>query len=1467
MVNLKKLFSLVLALILVVSLLPAAALPAQAVETEGYWSDHVSEVAPSIDYDTNTYIYTISTASELAWVAKLINEEPSVSNRMFILSDNIDLSAHFWVPIGASTYFNNTFDGNGYTISNLFIGTESAPSTLANAGLFGYASGAVIEDINLTNVSIYTDSADAIISVGGLVGNGQGCNISGVSVAGVINVSSAEVYSAVGGIVGSSSSDLSNCTTSVNITADVTTDISGLSAGGLVGYSSGGIITSCSADGAVSGAAARYAGGLIGFATGTGTVTDSFAAGSVTTVANDSYVGGLIGDSRYSVENCFALGDVSGYTVGGLIGLGRAGTVKNSFARGNITAAGPAGGLVGMSCYNGLNDIINCYASGDVETSQTSTVNQYVGGLIALFDTDAGTEITYAYWNNDAAQIVAGTERAASAKIGVDRNPDAATSKTENEMTGTAFADLLNANRGDSRSWKSFYGINGGFPYLEGLYFTSPDSEDTCNVTFILDGDDVYKIINVAIEDTIAAPADPIKARYDFVGWYPASDGTGAPFDFDTHITGETTIYAKWEPKPTYTVSYNLNGGAGDPPVDTNEYIEGESVTLNPSEDWIRNNDLFIGWSPNSDGSWPIYDAGSHYTMGDEDIEFYASWIPRYTVTYDLNGGTGPLPVDDNLYEQNSGVTVKSGEGLSKDEAVFIGWTLSRDGSESVYSTGSYNDTYYMGEENVTFYAKWAPVYTVSYSLNGGSGTLPESGRYAQGDYFELPLGDDFENGDLRFGGWTADNVGQIYSPGSYYQMEDADITFYAKWTNYWTDFVDIYDDEPDWDEATGTIIINSAIELAWIAKTVNDGEWDFEGAKLKIADSVDVIDLAAHEWVPIGSDGEWFEGDFDGNFKKIINLNLGTAQNPNDDLYEAGLFGNVYGAYISKVYMEDLAIFSSADNAVLGGLIGYAEDCEITNCSATGTISSDEEGNAIGGLIGYCEDSTVTDCSASVDVTGGCYTYIGGLLGYCSENGIYESYATGNVAGSIVRAGGLIGMSIDSAAYNNYASGDVTGGEESVVGGLIGFSAYTAVSFGYWNSDAVHTLNGETVTDKKGVGECFESGEDGTLSKTSEQMKSDDFAGLLNENRPEELSNSWAIIEAVNNSYPVLAVTVTFDKNGGDTEAEPTSMAAAFGHALCSLPTPPAKSGYSFGGWYTEPECVNRFNLAAPFTSSVTLYAKWNQNDSSGGPSLPVTYLITASGNDGGTVSPAGNTIVTILGGKTYTITPEAGFKISDVLVDGVSVGAVTTYTFSSVTSDHTIEAKFEHDCPAGKFDDVDQSLWYHKGIDFVLSSGLFNGVSDTSFSPNADMTRAMLVTVLWRLENQPGAASVNPFKDVADETWYTDAVAWAAENKITDGYDASSFGPGDPITREQAAVILYRYAAYKGYDLTAANDLTVFDDASDVSSWALPAVKWAVAKGLISGISESRLAPSKNASRAEVAVILMHFMENVMN
>ncbi|MBU7006031.1 leucine-rich repeat protein [Phosphitispora fastidiosa] len=264
------------------------------------------------------------------------------------------------------------------------------------------------------------------------------------------------------------------------------------------------------------------------------------------------------------------------------------------------------------------------------------------------------------------------------------------------------------------------------------------------------------------------------------------------------------------------------------------------------------------------------------------------------------------------------------------------------------------------------------------------------------------------------------------------------------------------------------------------------------------------------------------------------------------------------------------------------------------------------------------------------------------------------------------------------------------------------------------------------------------------------------------------------------------------------------------------------------------------------------------------GGGTVITYYSITASAGRGGSLLPSGNISVKKNQSQTFTITPESGYVITDVLVDGVSIGAVAEYTFSEITKDHTIEASFEH--PSKRFSDVDSSQWYREGVDFVLRAGLFDGTSETTFEPNTNMTRAMLVTVLWRLEDEPDTTIADLFVDIIPGTWYTEAVAWAAENNIVEGYDADSFGPNDAIRREQMAAILYRYARYKGYDLTAANDLTAFADASDVSSWALTAMKWAVAEELITGISETSLALSGNASRAQVATILMRFIENVV-
>ncbi len=285
------------------------------------------------------------------------------------------------------------------------------------------------------------------------------------------------------------------------------------------------------------------------------------------------------------------------------------------------------------------------------------------------------------------------------------------------------------------------------------------------------------------------------------------------------------------------------------------------------------------------------------------------------------------------------------------------------------------------------------------------------------------------------------------------------------------------------------------------------------------------------------------------------------------------------------------------------------------------------------------------------------------------------------------------------------------------------------------------------------------------------------------------------------------------------------------------------------------------RDSIQFDFTNGLFTVSK-STPPSGGGSSTPVTYTITATAETGGTITPTGATTAVQYSNKTFTITPNEGYIISDVLIDGVSVGAVTQYTFSSITANHTIAAKFEHDCPSKAFTDVDTSLWYHEGIDYVLLAGLFNGTSATTFEPNADMTRAMLVTVLWRLDGEPNTAAANHFSDVSAGTWYTDAVIWAAENNIVEGYDADTFGPNDPITREQMAAILYRYASYKGYDVSASDSLETFTDLETISNWALTSVKWAVAEGLITGVSETTLDPAGNASRAQVATILMRFV-----
>lgn len=183
---------------------------------------------------------------------------------------------------------------------------------------------------------------------------------------------------------------------------------------------------------------------------------------------------------------------------------------------------------------------------------------------------------------------------------------------------------------------------------------------------------------------------------------------------------------------------------------------------------------------------------------------------------------------------------------------------------------------------------------------------------------------------------------------------------------------------------------------------------------------------------------------------------------------------------------------------------------------------------------------------------------------------------------------------------------------------------------------------------------------------------------------------------------------------------------------------------------------------------------------------------------------------------------------------------------------------------CPSASFTDVGAKAWYHEAVDFVVYNGLMNGMSATSFAPNDSMTRAMLVTVLWRFDgSMPGCTG--SFTDVPAGTWYTEAVAWAAENGIVNGTGNGKFSPNAKITREQMAAILYRYADFRLYSTSARGDLSSFPDAASVHSYAYDAMSWAVAEGFITGSTvggKAYLLPTGNATRAQVAAILMRFV-----
>lgn len=226
------------------------------------------------------------------------------------------------------------------------------------------------------------------------------------------------------------------------------------------------------------------------------------------------------------------------------------------------------------------------------------------------------------------------------------------------------------------------------------------------------------------------------------------------------------------------------------------------------------------------------------------------------------------------------------------------------------------------------------------------------------------------------------------------------------------------------------------------------------------------------------------------------------------------------------------------------------------------------------------------------------------------------------------------------------------------------------------------------------------------------------------------------------------------------------------------------------------------------------------------------------------------------VTGESSFTVSSASGLKLLDLDADNMR-----EVSYNSVGVGGPGGSGGSGAIP---FTDVKEGDWFRGAVAYVYGAGLMNGTSGTTFAPQSTTTRAMIVTILYRYEGSP-AAGVSGFRDVPAGQYYTSAVAWAAASGVVNGYSAAQFGPNDPITREQMAAILYRYAQYKGMDVSGRAELSGYADAGRVSAYAREPMAWANQTGLITGVDARTLQPGGSATRAQVATILMRFCENI--
>lgn len=707
--------------------------------------------------------------------------------------------------------------------------------------------------------------------------------------------------------------------------------------------------------------------------------------------------------------------------------------------------------------------------------------------------------------------------------------------------------------------------------------------------------------------------------------------------------------------------------------------------------------------------------------------------------------------------------------------------------------------------------------------------------------------------------------------------------------------------EEADGSESNPYVIANID-QLKAFADAVNNGN-SYAGKYVVLGANLDLAEIAI--WAPIGNSDHGktnaFAGTFDGKGYTVSHVNCGKAGAAAS--YEAiGFFGVVSGTVKNlNVQIDKFYNTYSEYNIAMGGLVGILESkAVIDHCSVTGPdFALSDEGTAakvVGGLVGHMKsNSLVANSWSDIYISAGSLALntqisVGGICGQQAKNSLIANSASfGSVVSTVMtgklRVGGLVGQT-SGAIYNCYTSSTTKAtlmgtdfkaddaAATTAIGHMIGSSTTGAALYDcYYDKNADQFSNSDMAGDpsegktERRQATGWENGsnvktdESFIKAKTASELTSAAFAAVLNGNLKNTIkSAATAYFQSKNLLTGSADVAGMEDKlDSGFRSWALTGDRVLFGDA--PVTTVEVKSAallerqtVAYGTAKSALDLPKTVEATLSDNTKKTVSVTWSCDTYNGEKTGIYTFTGTLILPDGITNPKDVKAYIEVQVKEKEGGTSGGGGSGGG---GGGSSGGGSSSGGSGNTGNNGSSST--------PFLDI-RTHWAKSAIESAVAKGLFAGTSPTTFHPDQAMNRAMLVTVLYRMEKEPTAEGDGKrFADVPAGAYYAKAVAWASDKGIVAGYSETQFGPEDTITREQLAVILNRYATHKGYNTSKTADLAAFQDADQISEWARVPVQWANVMKLLNGRTSTTLAPKGSATRAEVAKILVTFLDTV--